>query len=234
MIVSAGDYQALWQQPIRASFVDQNQVAKGEWHKTWRRLRDLFDLWLDVDPTEQSFHLPARDRQAAFGFSLLRDTTNGRPPYIWVRDPAEVNDPDLQSAHVEIAAAGLIAHGNVADAYRSLRQGYAEAGRDAGSALAAAWSDPNAARPAAVRAYASAHETFHPALEGLREQYGWANVHLVDGARGKIVYSAIQEPGTFRSITDGAVQASPLGRSIKSAKGAPAGCGPAISPKRPG
>ncbi|MDA8021088.1 MAG: hypothetical protein MPN21_26930 [Thermoanaerobaculia bacterium] len=116
LIVSAGDYQTLWEQPIRSTFVENQQIAKGEWHKTWRRLRLLLEEQLNIDSSEHHYHLPDRDVQSGLGFALLRDTTNGRPPHIWVRQPGQsVADADLSAAHVEISATGLLTYGNAAN-----------------------------------------------------------------------------------------------------------------------
>ncbi|MEM8960127.1 MAG: hypothetical protein AAGD38_01500, partial [Acidobacteriota bacterium] len=90
MLVSAGTLPNLWEPQPLAAFAEDQQVVKGEWQQAWKRLRWLFAReWpTPIPEPEHTFHLPPRDVQAAFSFSLLRDTAMGRPGHVWVFRPA--------------------------------------------------------------------------------------------------------------------------------------------------
>lgn len=134
MIVSGNNLAALWEPQPMGGFVEEQQVVKGEWQQTWKRLRWLFarELPAGVPEAEHRFHLPPRDVQSAFGFTLLRDSTNGRPPHVWVfrpaidvcgaHPPAGIScdavtgaDSFLSQWQLSVASGALVTYGNLAN-----------------------------------------------------------------------------------------------------------------------
>ena len=194
LLVSANNLAALWEpQPVGA-FVEEQQVAKGEWQQTWKRLRWFFAraMPVGVPEPEHGFHMPPRDVQSAFGFTLLRDSTNGRPSHIWVFrpaihpcgpnpqtgiacDPVTGVDSLMSAWQLNVASGALSTYGNLANL--DVLEPNISGGDDR---YRSALSFGNADGPGSV-------------LAGLRPQR-WIGIHFNEHAR-QLIYST---PGLSR------------------------------------
>jgi hypothetical protein len=60
-------------------------------------------------------------------------------------------------------------------------------------------------------AYTKCHAKYHPFFRGLVEKYGVADVFLIDGASGKVVYNVSKEADFGSSLREGPLASSSLG-----------------------
>lgn len=180
LLVSTSLYTGVWEPWMRSSFVEEQQIVGNEWHRTKNRLRFLFEDELGIPIEEHGAHLPARDLQSGFGFTLLRDSANGRPPLIWVFKPASVSDLDLTASHLQIATTGILTYGG-------------KANLDLNESRIRRYLEPAGAPPpldddlvgGPFLAAAAFGNLTSPALGGLRP-HRWVGIHFNEHARQEI------------------------------------------------
>jgi methyl-accepting chemotaxis protein len=63
-------------------------------------------------------------------------------------------------------------------------------------------------------AYTKAHAKYHPFFRGLMEKYGVADVFLIDGGSGKVVYTVAKEVDVGGSLREGPLASSSLGAAF--------------------
>ncbi len=122
LVVSASTLPSLWDPRMPTAFAEILHAPKNEFSHPWVLLETLFTDEDKLDVQHPGDYLPDRDIQMAFGYTLLRDTANARPPHMWVFNPARIpgNDPAdvdsyVSSQQLLTAAASLMTYGCVAN-----------------------------------------------------------------------------------------------------------------------